>query len=40
MIAAYEAQPEAGVLAVDGRMTERLHLIEAQRIAAFALKAG
>jgi len=40
VIAAFEAQPGAGVLAVDGRMTERLHLREAQRIAAFALAAG
>ncbi len=40
VIAAYEAQPHAGVLAVDGQMIERLHLREAQRIAAFALKAG
>lgn len=40
VIAAFDAQPGAGVLAVDGRMTERLHLREAQRIAAFALAAG
>ena len=40
VIAAFEAQPEAGVLAVDGRMTERLHLRDAERIAAFALRAG
>ena len=40
VIAAFEAQPGAGVLAVDGRMTERLHLREAERIAAFALAAG
>jgi citrate lyase subunit beta/citryl-CoA lyase len=40
VIAAFETEPQAGVLAVDGRMTERLHLAEAQRIAAFALKAG
>ena len=40
VIAAFEAQPGAGVLTVDGRMTERLHLIEALRIAAFALEAG
>jgi citrate lyase subunit beta/citryl-CoA lyase len=40
VIAAYEARPEAGVLAVDGLMTERLHLAEARRITAFALKAG
>jgi citrate lyase subunit beta/citryl-CoA lyase len=40
VIAAFEAQPGAGVLAVDGRMTERLHLREAERVAAFALAAG
>jgi citrate lyase subunit beta/citryl-CoA lyase len=40
VIAAFEARPDAGVLAVDGRMTERLHLVEARRIAAFALAAG
>jgi citrate lyase subunit beta/citryl-CoA lyase len=40
VIAAFEAQPNAGVLTVDGRMTERLHLAEALRIAAFALEAG
>jgi len=40
VIAAFEAEPHAGVLAVDGRMTERLHLREAERIAAFALQAG
>jgi citrate lyase subunit beta/citryl-CoA lyase len=40
VIAAFEARPDAGVLAVDGQMTERLHLREAQRIAAFALAAG
>jgi citrate lyase subunit beta/citryl-CoA lyase len=38
VIAAFEAQPQAGVLAVDGRMTERLHLAEALRVAAFALR--
>jgi citrate lyase subunit beta/citryl-CoA lyase len=40
VIAAYEAEPDAGVLAVDGQMVERLHLTEALRIAAFALSAG
>ncbi len=40
VIAAFEAEPKAGVLAVDGKMTERLHLREAERIAAFALQAG
>jgi len=37
VIAAFEAQPGAGVLAVDGRMTERLHLAEAQRVVSIAL---
>jgi len=40
VIAAFEAEPGAGVLSVDGRMVERLHLKEAQRVAAFALAAG
>ena len=40
VIAAFEAEPKAGVLSVDGRMVERLHLTEALRIAAFALRAG
>jgi citrate lyase subunit beta/citryl-CoA lyase len=40
VIAAFECEPDAGVLKVDGLMTERLHLSEALRIAAFALKAG
>jgi citrate lyase subunit beta/citryl-CoA lyase len=39
VIAAFEAEPKAGVLAVDGRMTERLHLAEALRIAELALRA-
>jgi citrate lyase subunit beta/citryl-CoA lyase len=38
VIAAFAAQPDAGVLKVDGRMAERLHLREAQRIAALALR--
>lgn len=36
VIAAFAAQPDAGVLKVNGRMTERLHLAEAERIAALA----
>ena len=39
VIAAFEAQPDAGVLAVDGEMVERLHLAEARRLAALALSA-
>jgi citrate lyase subunit beta/citryl-CoA lyase len=38
VIAAFEAQPQAGVLKVEGRMTERLHLRDAERVAAFALR--
>jgi citrate lyase subunit beta/citryl-CoA lyase len=37
VIAAFEADPKAGVLNVDGRMVERMHLREAQAIARFAL---
>jgi len=40
VIAAFEADPKAGVLSVDGRMVERMHLREAQAIAAFALRGG
>ena len=40
VIAAFDADPKAGVLSVDGRMTERMHLREAQAIAAFALGGG
>jgi citrate lyase subunit beta/citryl-CoA lyase len=40
VIAAFDADPNAGVLAVDGRMVERMHLREAQAIAAFALGNG
>jgi citrate lyase subunit beta/citryl-CoA lyase len=40
VIAAFDADPKAGVLAVDGRMVERMHLREAQAIAAFALRGG
>jgi citrate lyase subunit beta/citryl-CoA lyase len=38
VIAAFERSPGAAVLAVDGRMVERMHLKEAQRVASFALK--
>jgi citrate lyase subunit beta/citryl-CoA lyase len=40
VIAAFEADPRAGVLSVDGRMVERMHLKEAQAIAAFAIRGG
>ena len=36
VIAAFAEQPHAGVLKVNGKMTERLHLAEAKRIAALA----
>ena len=36
VIAAYRAEPTAGVLKVDGKMTERLHLKEAERLVALA----
>lgn len=32
IVAAFEAHPEAGTLSVDGRMVDRPHLIQAQRI--------
>lgn len=32
IVAAFEAEPHAGVLAVDGRMVDRPHLIQARRI--------
>lgn len=32
IVAAFEAQPDAGVLSVDGRMVDRPHLLQAQRI--------
>jgi citrate lyase subunit beta/citryl-CoA lyase len=32
IIAAFEAAPDAGVLAVDGKMVDRPHLIQAQRV--------
>ena len=31
IVAAFEAQPDAGVLSVDGRMVDRPHLVQAQR---------
>jgi citrate lyase subunit beta/citryl-CoA lyase len=37
VIEAFAKDPKAGVLSVDGRMVERMHLREAQAIAAFAL---
>ena len=40
VIAAFKAEPEAGVLAVDGRMVERMHLAEAERVVAATLQAG
>jgi citrate lyase subunit beta/citryl-CoA lyase len=36
VIAAYAADPQAGVLMLDGAMIERLHLAEAERIIALA----
>jgi citrate lyase subunit beta/citryl-CoA lyase len=38
VIAAFEVEPRAGVLNVDGRMVERMHLREAQAIVAFAMR--
>jgi citrate lyase subunit beta/citryl-CoA lyase len=32
IVAAFEAQPDAGVLSVDGKMVDRPHLIQARRI--------
>jgi citrate lyase subunit beta/citryl-CoA lyase len=32
IVAAFEAQPDAGVLSVDGKMVDRPHLVQAQRI--------
>ena len=40
VIAAFERDPKAGVVAVDGKMVERMHLREAQAIVAFALRGG
>ncbi len=37
VIAAFAANPKAGVLSVDGKMVERMHLREAEAIAAFAM---
>ena len=36
VIAAFNDHPKAGVLSVDGRMVERMHLREAMAVAAFA----
>jgi citrate lyase subunit beta/citryl-CoA lyase len=36
VVAAFEAQPDAGVLSVGGRMVDRPHLVQAQRILARA----
>jgi len=36
VVAAFEAQPEAGALALDGRMIDRPHLVQAQRLLALA----
>ena len=38
VIMAFERDPKAGVVAVEGRMVERMHLREAQAIAAFAMR--
>jgi citrate lyase subunit beta/citryl-CoA lyase len=32
IVAAFEAQPDAGVLSVEGKMVDRPHLVQAQRI--------
>lgn len=40
VIAAFKADPGLGVLSVDGRMVERMHLAEAERIIAATLRAG
>ena len=34
VVAAFEANPEAGALSLDGRMIDRPHLVQAQRILA------
>ena len=34
IVAAFEAQPDAGVLAVDGKMVDRPHLLQARRVLA------
>jgi citrate lyase subunit beta/citryl-CoA lyase len=36
VVAAFEAQPQAGALSLDGRMIDRPHLVQAQRILAAA----
>ena len=36
VVAAFEANPEAGALSIDGRMIDRPHLVQAQRILAAA----
>jgi citrate lyase subunit beta/citryl-CoA lyase len=38
IVAAFEAQPDAGVVAVDGRMVDRPHLMQARRILERAIK--
>ena len=32
IVAAFEAQPDAGVLSVDGKMVDRPHLVQARRV--------
>jgi citrate lyase subunit beta/citryl-CoA lyase len=32
IVAAFEAEPNAGVLSVDGKMVDRPHLVQAQRV--------
>ena len=32
IVAAFEAQPDAGVLSVDGKMVDRPHLTQARRV--------
>ncbi len=36
VVAAFEASPEAGALSLDGRMIDRPHLVQAQRVLAMA----
>lgn len=38
IVAAFEAQPDAGVLSVDGKMVDRPHLVQAKRILERALR--
>jgi citrate lyase subunit beta/citryl-CoA lyase len=38
IVDAFAAQPEAGALALDGRMIDRPHLVQAQRILALAAR--